>query len=213
MVRQLLNVSYSGAFYNPQNWNDFIFSSSTQNLVELTELIRQVLGSFAILAQKVQTLGENTTKAAAYVFPVGVIEGDYNVFKRGGLGISLHLHEHPVVMTVEEQSKHLGHLEITLSKNLFLKDKKGRLYLVSALAPTTVDLKALSQRLGLGKGGLRMAPEDALQDVLKVPFGSVTPLALFNPSARSVILLLDHQYQNQEKLLFHPLDNDSTLGF
>ncbi|MCO5607786.1 hypothetical protein L7F22_061987 [Adiantum nelumboides] len=83
------------------------------------------------------------------------------------------------------------------------QDKKGRLYLVSALAPTNVDLK--------GKGGLRMAPEDALQEVLKVPLGSVTALALFNPSARSIILLLDHQYQNQANLLFHPLDNDSTL--
>ncbi|MCO5579731.1 hypothetical protein L7F22_033591 [Adiantum nelumboides] len=71
MVRQLLNVSYSRAFYNPQNWNDFILSSSTQNLVELTELTRQVLGSSAILAQKVQTLGENMTEAAASVFPVG----------------------------------------------------------------------------------------------------------------------------------------------
>ncbi|KAI5079294.1 hypothetical protein GOP47_0004773 [Adiantum capillus-veneris] len=128
-----------------------------------------------------------------------------------GLGISLRLHEHPAVMTVDEQAKHLGHLEVTLSKNLFLKDKKGRLYLVSALAPTNVDLKALSQRLGLGKGGLRMAPEDALQEVLKVPLGSVTPLALINPSARSVILLLDHRYRNQAKLLFHPLVNDSTL--
>eukprot|EP00250_Pteridium_aquilinum_P003590 c13898_g1_i1 orf=172-1110(+) len=128
-----------------------------------------------------------------------------------GLGITLRLHEHPIVMTVEEQSKHLGHLEATVSKNLFLKDKKGRFYLVSALATTNVDLKALSQRLGLGKGGLRMAPEDALQELLKVPLGSVTPLALINPSARSVILLLDHQYQNLSKLLFHPLINDLTL--
>ncbi|KAH7330830.1 hypothetical protein KP509_20G004200 [Ceratopteris richardii] len=128
-----------------------------------------------------------------------------------GLGINSIVHEHPVVMTVEEQSKHIGHLGTTLSKNLFLKDKKGRLYLVSALATTTVDLKALSQRLGLGKGGLRMAPEDALQEILKVPLGSVTPFALINPSSRSVILLLDHQYQNQPKLLFHPLVNDSTI--
>lgn len=129
-----------------------------------------------------------------------------------GLGVTIQLYEHPVVMTVEEQALHIGHLDAALSKNLFLKDKKGRLYLVSALATTNVELKALSQRLGLGKGGLRMAPEDALQEVLKVPLGSVTPLALINPSARSVILLLDHQFKNHSRLFFHPLINNSTLA-
>ncbi|KAL3654642.1 hypothetical protein CASFOL_001627 [Castilleja foliolosa] len=73
------------------------------------------------------------------------------------LQIGFSQYEHPVVLTVEAQSKYVGHLKGGLSKNLFLKDKKQRLYIVSALAETKVDLKVLSQRLGLGKGGLRMA--------------------------------------------------------
>ncbi|RYR24189.1 hypothetical protein Ahy_B02g057694 [Arachis hypogaea] len=46
-------------------------------------------------------------------------------------------------------------------------DKKNRFYIVSALADTKVDLKVLSQRLGLGKGGLRMTPEEALSEILQ----------------------------------------------
>ncbi|KAL6512027.1 hypothetical protein OROGR_021624 [Orobanche gracilis] len=95
-------------------------------------------------------------------------------------------YEHPVVLTVEAQAKYVGHTKGGLSKNLFLKDKKQRFYVVSALAETKVDLKVLSQRLGLGRGGLRMAPEEALAEILQVPLGCVTPLALVNDSARAL---------------------------
>lgn len=121
-------------------------------------------------------------------------------------------YEHPVVLTVEAQAKYVGHLGVGLSKNLLLKDKKHRFYVVSALANTNVDLKVLSQRLGLGKGGLRMAPEEALQQILQVPLGCVTPLALINDSARTVSLLLDQGFRAQECCLFHPLSNDTTIS-
>ncbi|XP_020578235.1 prolyl-tRNA synthetase associated domain-containing protein 1 [Phalaenopsis equestris] len=120
--------------------------------------------------------------------------------------------EHPAVLTVEAQAKYVGHLGGGLSKNLLLKDKKHRYYMISALAGTNVDLKVLSQRLGLGKGGLRMAPEEALQEILQVPLGCVTPLALINESASAVSLLLDQAFKAQECCFFHPLSNDTTIS-
>lgn len=127
-------------------------------------------------------------------------------------GVECETHDHAVVMTVEEQAKHVGHLDGSLSKNLFLKDKKNRLYVVSTLSTTRVDLKALSVRLGLGKGGVRMAPEESLHAVLQVPLGSVTPFALINESARSVALLLDIGFQKQSRVFFHPLSNDASTA-
>ncbi|KVH88171.1 YbaK/aminoacyl-tRNA synthetase-associated domain-containing protein [Cynara cardunculus var. scolymus] len=103
-------------------------------------------------------------------------------------------YEHPIVMTVEAQ------------------DKKHRFYIVSALADTKVDLKVLSQRLGLGKGGLRMAPEEALAEILQVPLGCVTPFALLNESAQHVSLLLDQGFKTQECCFFHPLSNDTSIS-
>ncbi|PPD92500.1 hypothetical protein GOBAR_DD10558 [Gossypium barbadense] len=127
------------------------------------------------------------------------------------LQIDFSQYEHPVVLTVEAQAKYVGNVGGALSKNLFLKDKKHRYYVVSALADTKVDMKVLSQRLGLGKGGLRMAPEEALGEILKVPLGCVTPFALVNESASHVSLLLDKGFKTQECCIFHPLSNDMSI--
>uniref|UniRef100_A0A6N2LTT5 YbaK/aminoacyl-tRNA synthetase-associated domain-containing protein n=2 Tax=Salix viminalis TaxID=40686 RepID=A0A6N2LTT5_SALVM len=128
------------------------------------------------------------------------------------LQIDFSQYEHPTVLTVEEQAKYVGDKGGGLSKNLFLKDKKSRFYIVSALADTKVDMKVLSQRLGLGKGGIRMAPEEALGEILQVPLGCVTPFALVNESARHVALLLDKGFQSQEHCFFHPLSNDMSIA-
>ncbi|KAG4954275.1 hypothetical protein JHK87_039869 [Glycine soja] len=109
--------------------------------------------------------------------------------------INFSQYEHPAILTVEEGEKYVGHLGGGVSKNLFLKDKKQRFYLVSALKDTKVDIKGadnfvvltgmlLSQRLGLGKGGLRMVPSEALGEILQVSLGCVTPFAVVNESAR-----------------------------
>ncbi|XP_061354782.1 uncharacterized protein LOC133299340 [Gastrolobium bilobum] len=128
------------------------------------------------------------------------------------LPIQFSQYEHPVVLTVEEGEKYVGHLGGGMSKNLFLKDKKHRFYVVSALANTKVDIKVLSQRLGLGKGGLRMAPAEAIGEILQVPLGCVTPFALVNVSARDVSLLLDQGFKTQEHCFFHPLSNDMSIS-
>eukprot|EP00897_Mesotaenium_endlicherianum_P004046 jgi/Mesen1/366/ME000001S02669 len=127
-------------------------------------------------------------------------------------GIEYDMHEHPVVLTVDEAAQHMGHVEGGHTKNLFLKDKKNRLMLICALTSTKVDLKSMAQRLGVGKGSLRMAPEENLAAVLQVPTGCVTPLAVFNPSARNVGLILDHKLKSHARVFCHPLSNDATIG-
>ncbi|KAL2974960.1 hypothetical protein AAZX31_14G132100 [Glycine max] len=126
--------------------------------------------------------------------------------------INFSQYEHPAILTVEEGEKYVGHLGGGVSKNLFLKDKKQRFYLVSALKDTKVDIKVLSQRLGLGKGGLRMVPSEALGEILQVSLGCVTPFAVVNESARDISLLLDQGFKTQEFCFFHPLSNDMTIS-
>jgi hypothetical protein len=105
-----------------------------------------------------------------------------------------------------------GHTGVA-TKNLFLKDKKGRLYIVTALPSTKVELPKLSARLGCGKSGLRFAPEELVPAVLGVPLGSVTPLALANPTAKDVVLLIDEGIRSQRTtVLVHPLDNTASLA-
>ncbi|TYG80509.1 hypothetical protein ES288_D02G221800v1 [Gossypium darwinii] len=76
---------------------------------------------------------------------------------REELQIEFSQYEHPVVLTVEAQAKYVGNLGGALSKNLFLKDKKHRYYVVSALADTKVDLKANEEVWKLKMGLMRLS--------------------------------------------------------
>ena len=113
---------------------------------------------------------------------------------------------------MQEKSLGLTYSTGQVIKNLFLKDKKSRLYLISALASTVVDLKLLSTRLGLGKGGINMAPSELVQQLLKVPEGSVTPFAATSLPASELSLLLDHKILSAPGSIFvHPMINTSSL--
>jgi len=82
--------------------------------------------------------------------------------------------------------------------------------MITAMTDTNIDLQNLSMRMGLGKGGLRLAPDPLIASVLSVPPGSVTPLALSNPTASKVELLLDHKLQSVPTFCVHPLENTAT---
>ena len=126
------------------------------------------------------------------------------------LGIATRTVDHIAVFTVAESAKLERALPGGNTKNLFLKDKDGRLFLVVALDSTLVDLKRLpkaigSQRLSFGKPEL-------LMDVLGVPAGSVTPFAIINDGARRVTVILDADMMRHERLNFHPLENTATTN-
>lgn len=94
------------------------------------------------------------------------------------------------------------------TKNLFLKDDKKRLWLVSALQSTIIDLKQLSKELDAK--GLRFASAELLREHLGVEPGSVTWFALINDMQRVVNPVLDSALLQHELVQFHPLQNDAT---
>jgi len=124
------------------------------------------------------------------------------------LGIGHSTVHHAQVMTVDE-NKRLGIETPGLhSKNLFLKDKKGGLFLVVAHQDCPVDLKSLRKRLGLGN--LSFASADVLYEVLGVQPGSVTPFAVLNDGVGRVTLVLDKTLSQSALVSFHPLINTQT---
>ena len=94
------------------------------------------------------------------------------------------------------------------TKNLFLKDAKGRLWLITALGETKIDLKGLPARIGSAK--LSFGSPALLGEALGVEPGSVTPFALINDAAHSVTLILDAALLRADPLNFHPLTNTAT---
>lgn len=126
------------------------------------------------------------------------------------LGIATVTHRHPPVFTVEEAKRLRGELPGAHTKNLFLKDKKGRIFLLVALEDRAVDLKTLHTRLGCGR--LSFGSAELLREVLGVEPGSVTPFAAINDAAGRVGVALDAALLAADLLNFHPLANTATTA-
>jgi len=126
------------------------------------------------------------------------------------LGVASTTVEHEAVFTVAESSRLERELPGGHTKNLFLKDKKDRLYLVVALGSAHIDLKTLHRRLGSDR--LSFGRPELLMEVLGVPAGSVTPFALINDKAQRVTVVLDGDMMRHERLNYHPLENTATTN-
>ncbi|HZA02317.1 MAG TPA: prolyl-tRNA synthetase associated domain-containing protein [Hyphomicrobiaceae bacterium] len=126
------------------------------------------------------------------------------------LGIATRTVEHPPVFTVAESDKLERDLPGGHTKNLFLKDAKGRLFLVTAASHNQIDLKQLHKVLGCAR--LSFGNPELLQEVLGVAPGSVTAFALINDPAGRVSFVLDAQLMEHEYINCHPLENTATTS-
>jgi Ala-tRNA(Pro) deacylase len=125
------------------------------------------------------------------------------------LGIAHKSVSHPPLFTVEESRGLRGQIPGGHTKNLFLRDKKGTLFLVVALEDAAIDLKSLHRLLG-ATGRFSFGSPDQLDDLLGVQPGSVTPFAAINDKAHKVTVVLDAAMMAHEILNFHPLTNTRT---
>jgi len=126
------------------------------------------------------------------------------------LAIAWTKYEHVPVFTVEEAavvnaSQPGGH-----TKNLFLKDKKGGLWLVVLRDDFRLDLNALSKQLGVPR--FSFGSGELLTATLGIPPGSVTPFSLINDPQHKVRVVLDDAMLRHEPINFHPLRNDRTIA-
>ncbi len=96
------------------------------------------------------------------------------------------------------------------TKNLFLKDEDGLLFLVVAKSSTRVDLKGLARTLGAGR--FSFGKPELLLEALGVPPGSVTAFAVINDTAQRVHLVIDADLMQHETINCHPLENTATTS-
>ncbi len=124
------------------------------------------------------------------------------------IGIRSTTVEHPPMFTVAQSAALRETLPGAHTKSLFLVDKEGQMVLVVAKDDTRVDLKALAKELGFGR--LSFGYAELLVKVLGVPPGSVTPFALINDTAGSVIVVVDRALMDFAEVNCHPLENTAT---
>jgi Ala-tRNA(Pro) deacylase len=125
-------------------------------------------------------------------------------------GIAQTTHDHPAVFRVEEGLELKAAMPGAHTKNLFLKDKKGRLWLISARQDTVVDLKRAPKTIGSDR--LSFGNEHLLYETLGVRPGSVTALGLINDADHRVTFVLDKALWDAEIVNFHPLTNTATTA-
>ena len=116
--------------------------------------------------------------------------------------------EHEAVFRVGEGEAIKHGIEGAHTKNLFLKDAKGRLWLISAQDTTVIDLKRLHPVIGSAR--LSFGSAELMVETLGVTPGSVTAFALINDVERRVTFVLDRALADAERVNFHPLTNTAT---
>ncbi len=116
--------------------------------------------------------------------------------------------EHPAVFRVDEGVEIKLRLSGAHTKNLFLKDAKGQLWLISAEQDARIDLKRLPGSIGSGR--LSFGSAALMEATLGVTPGSVTAFALINDRDRQVRFVLDAALARAEQVNFHPLTNTAT---
>ena len=124
------------------------------------------------------------------------------------LGVAHRTLDHPAVFTVGEGGDIKAAIPGAHTKNLFLKDAKGQLWLVSAEGHAQVDLKRLHTVIGGAR--LSFGNAELMAETLGVTPGSVTAFGLINDVDRRVRFVLDRTLAEAELVNFHPLTNTAT---
>lgn len=131
------------------------------------------------------------------------------------LGIQVQTTDHIPVFTVEESQKVSRDMTGGHIKNLFLRNRKEDMWLVTVEENRRVDLKALGEKLTGETGGnakLSFGSADRLMTYLGVIPGAVTPFAVINDKGRKVKMVLDRHLLSCNPINAHPLVNFKTTA-
>jgi Ala-tRNA(Pro) deacylase len=118
---------------------------------------------------------------------------------------------YPAYSTVEEGKALRGTMAGTFTKNLLLKDKKDRLFLIAIHEDRALDLKTLHSRIG-ASGRLGFAAAERMTQLLGVHPGALTPLGIINDTERFVTVVVDASLLASDQVNFHPLTNTESTG-
>lgn len=125
-------------------------------------------------------------------------------------GIAWAHHAHPPLHTVEESRALRGDLPGAHVKNMFLKDKKGQLWLVTCLEDRQIRIRDLEKEIGAQK--CSFGKPELLWEALGLKPGAVSPFGLINDPEQAVRVVLDKQMLDRDPINAHPLHNEATTA-
>lgn len=126
----------------------------------------------------------------------------------GEHGIDCPTVSHAPLMTVADSRRHREVHAGAYTKNLFVRNKRGRMWLLTLLEDREIVLKETAK--AIGAGNLSFASRERLWRHLGIEPGAVSPLALVNDREREVEFLIDPGILVHGTIHLHPLDNTMT---
>ena len=126
------------------------------------------------------------------------------------LQIHYELHEHEPVFTVAESEKIDKKINAHHTRNMFLRTKKKKNYLITLSHDTPIDLKKLDSLIE-GASRFSFGSPDRLMEVLGVYPGSVTPLSAMNADPDNLSVILEKKMMEADYVAYHPLINIMTV--
>lgn len=126
------------------------------------------------------------------------------------LGIETKITEHPPLFTVEDSKALRGRIPGAHTKNLFVKDKKGALFLLVADEDAVIHMKTIHKTLNCDR--LSFGKPELLMEKLGVAPGSVTAFSILNDPSADVRIVLDETLMKHDIINCHPLANDATVS-
>lgn len=126
------------------------------------------------------------------------------------LGIPFERVEHAPLHTCDEAHAAMPGHDSLQTKNIFLRDKRGRRHLLLVTTcEHVVDVKKFADQSGADR--LSFGSPERLMKYLGVEPGSVTVLGLITDAKHGVELFVDREVWNAPRWRCHPLVNTATL--
>lgn len=127
------------------------------------------------------------------------------------LGIPYTHFDHDVALTMEDCEGIGSEVGARHFKNLFLCNRQGtRFYLMLINPHKQFRTADISKKLGVSRLGFCTAEQ--LMDKLGVLPGSVTPMALANPNARDVVVVIDRDVYQMDEVCVHPCVSSASVA-
>lgn len=118
---------------------------------------------------------------------------------------------HPAAFTMEECEAVRRRIGAPVFKNLLLTNKQQTLwFLLMIPADKPFKTKYLSSQLGCAR--LSFAPAEAMERLLRIKPGAVSPLGLIHDSGRAVRLIVDRDLQDVNRYACHPCVNTASVA-
>jgi Ala-tRNA(Pro) deacylase len=118
-------------------------------------------------------------------------------------------HEHSAVFKVEESRLLKRKIPGLHCKALFLKDDKGKFYLIGMPAEKRLDIKKLRSHIKIRK--LHFASPEEMKEEVSLTPGSVSIFGAIYIKNKRTKLIIDKEVLDADSVGFHPNINTSTL--